>query len=203
MAETSLLELFPETAKVDDGKLVLGGVRASELVREHGSPLVVYDERTLRAQARAYATAAPGALVVYGTKAFPSLALLRLFAEEGLGADVSTLGELEFARAAGIGGGRLIMHGNNKSDAELAAAAAVGALVVADSLEEIERAAAAGVERLLVRVTPGIEADTHEAVRTAHHGSKFGLPPDDALEALRRAPSAEGCTSTSARNSST
>ena len=192
MAETSLLELFPETAKVDDGKLVLGGVGASELVREHGSPLVVYDERTLRAQARAYTTAAPGALVVYGTKAFPSLALLRLFADEGLGADVSTLGELAFARVAGIDGDRLIMHGNNKSDAEVAAAAAAGALVVADSLEEIDRAGAAGVERLLVRVTPGIEADTHEAVRTAHHGSKFGLPPEDALQALRRAPHAEG-----------
>src|SRR5215217_5587383 len=192
MEEDPLLELFPETGRIEDGGLWLGGIRASDLVREHGSPLVVYDEETLRAQARAYTAAAPDALVVYGTKAFPSLALLRLFAEEGLGADVSTLGELEFARAAGIGGDRLIMHGNNKSDAELAAAAGVSALVVADSLEEIERAAAAGVERLLVRVTPGIEADTHEAVRTAHHGSKFGLPPEDALQALRRAPHAEG-----------
>src|SRR5215208_2576190 len=122
MRPDSLLELFPDTARVDGGELVLGGARASDLVREHGTPLVVYDEATLRAQARAYTAAAPGALVVYGTKAFPSLALLRLFAEEGLGADVSTLGELEFARVAGIDGDRLIMHGNNKSDAELAAA---------------------------------------------------------------------------------
>jgi diaminopimelate decarboxylase len=192
MRPDSLLELFPDTARVDGGELVLGGARASDLVREHGTPLVVYDEATLRAQARAYTAAAPGALVVYGTKAFPSLALLRLFAEEGLGADVSTLGELEFARRAGLDGDRLVVHGNNKSDAELHAAAAAGAVVVADSLEELDRAGGVGVERLLVRVTPGIEADTHEAVRTAHHGSKFGLPPNDAIEALRRAPHIEG-----------
>ena len=188
----SLLDLFPDTARVEDGELTLGGVRATQLVAEFGTPLVVYDEATLRAQARAYSEAAPDALVVYGTKAFPSLALLRLFAEEGLGADVSTLGELEFARRAGIDASRLVVHGNNKTDAELAAAAEVGALLVLDSLEEVERAAAAGVERVLVRVTPGIEADTHEAVRTAHHGSKFGLPPAEALEALGRAPHAEG-----------
>jgi diaminopimelate decarboxylase len=192
LTQTRILELFPDTARVEDGELWLGGLRASDLAREYGTPLVAYDETTLRTQAQAYRAAAPDALVVYGTKAFPSVALLRLFAEEGLGADVSTLGELEFALRAGLDGGRLIVHGNNKSDAELQAAAAVGALVVLDSAEEVERAAAAGVERVLVRVTPGIEADTHEAVRTAHHGSKFGLPPDDALEALRAVPHAEG-----------
>ena len=80
------------------------------------------------------------------------------------------------------------MHGNNKSDEELRAAAEAGALVVVDSLEEIDRAREAGATRCLIRVTPGIEADTHEHIRTGHHGSKFGLPPEDALEALRRAP---------------
>ena len=84
------------------------------------------------------------------------------------------------------------MHGNNKSDDELRAAAEAGALVVVDSLEEVDRARAAGVTRTLIRVTPGVEADTHEQIRTGHHGSKFGLPPDDALEALRRAPETEG-----------
>jgi diaminopimelate decarboxylase len=192
LTQTRILELFPDSGRIEDGELWLGGVRAAELAREHGTPLVVYDETTLRAQAQAYRAAAPDALVVYGSKAFPSVALLRLFAEEGLGADVASLGELEFARRAGLGGQQLIVHGNNKADAEIAAAAEVGALVVADSLEEVHRAGAAGVERLLVRVTPGIEADTHEAVKTAHHGSKFGLPPDDALEALRAAPHAEG-----------
>ena len=188
----AVLALFPDTARIDGGALVLGGVPAAELVRAHGSPLVVYDEATLRATARAYREAAPDAFVAYGTKAFPNVAVMRLLAEEGVGADVSTLGELRFAQAAGIRGNRLVVHGNNKADDELAAAAKAGALVVLDSLEEIDRARTAGVGRTLVRVTPGIEADTHEAVRTGHHGSKFGLPPDDALEALRRAPEAEG-----------
>jgi len=190
--QTPLADLLPDGAAVADGELVLGGVPAHELAREFGTPLVVYDERTLRAQARAYLEAAPGALVVYGTKAFPSLAVLRLFAEEGLGADVSTAGELAFARRAGLGGDRLVVHGNNKEDELLRGAAEAGALVAIDSLDEIERARAAGAARFLVRVTPGVEADTHEAVKTAHHGSKFGLPPDDAIEALRRLPECEG-----------
>jgi diaminopimelate decarboxylase len=188
----AVLELFPDTARIDGGRLTIGGVTAAELARAHGTPLVVYDEATLRATARAYRTAAPDAFVCYGTKAFPNVALLRLLAEEGVGADVSTLGELRFAQHAGMDGERLVVHGNNKSGEELRAAGEAGALVVLDSLEEIERARTAGVTRTLIRVTPGIEADTHEHIRTGHHGSKFGLPPDDALEALRRAPETEG-----------
>ena len=187
-----MLDLFPDTARIEDGTLAIGGVQTGDLVRAHGSPLVVYDEATLRAGARAYREAAPDALVCYGTKAFPSVAILRLLAEEGIGADVSTLGELRFAQRAGIAGDKLVVHGNNKSDEELRAAAEAGALVVLDSLEEIDRARAAGVTRTLIRVTPGIEADTHEHIRTGHHGSKFGLPPEDALEAIRRAPETEG-----------
>lgn len=186
-----MLDLFPDSATLEDGELAIGGRRASELADELGTPLYVYCERTLRAQARAYRDAAPDAFVVYGSKAFPNVALLQLFAEEGLGADVSTLGELELARRAGIPGERLVVHGNNKSDEELRAAAAIGAaFVVLDSLDEVDRAAAAGVRRVLVRVTSGIEADTHEAIRTGYHGSKFGLPPEDAIEALRRAAAA-------------
>jgi diaminopimelate decarboxylase len=106
---------------------------------------------------------------------------MRLLAEERLGADVSTLGELRFAQRAGIPGERLVVHGNNKSDEELAAAAeARAAYVVLDSVEELERARAAGVERMLVRITPGIEADTHESIRTGHLGSKFGVTPEEA-----------------------
>jgi diaminopimelate decarboxylase len=189
---TTVNELLPDDARIEGGELALGGVRVSELVREFGTPVVVYDEATLRNQARAYRAAAPGALVAYGTKAFPSVAVLRLLAEEGLGADVSTAGELEFALRAGLEGESLVVHGNNKEDALLEGAAATGALVVLDSLDELARAQEAGVERFLVRVTPGIEADTHEAVKTAHHGSKFGLPPEDAVELLRRLPGCEG-----------
>jgi diaminopimelate decarboxylase len=188
----SVTDLLPESASFEGGVLTLGGVRADELAREFGTPLAVYDEATLRVQARAYREAAPGALVVYGTKAFPSVALLQLFAEEGLGADVSTAGELAFALRAGVPGERLIVHGNNKEDELLRGAAAAGALLVLDSLDEIERARSAGATRFLIRVTPGIEADTHEAIKTAHHGSKFGFPPEDALEALRRLPECEG-----------
>ena len=182
-----MLELFPESAAVDDGELSIGGVAVSRLAEEHGTPLVVYCERTIRAQARAYRDADPDALVVFGTKAFPNVALLRLLADEGLGADVSTRGELEFALRAGVPGDRIVFHGNNKSDEELRAAGAAGALVVLDAGDEVERAAAAGVEAVLVRVTPGIEAETHRSIQTAHSESKFGLAPDDALAAVRSA----------------
>jgi diaminopimelate decarboxylase len=162
-------------------------VRAPALAAELGTPLLVYCRETVLARARAYARVDPDALVVYGTKAFPNVALLRLLAAHGLGADVSTLGELEFARRAGLSGERLVFHGNNKSDAELRAAAQAGALVVLDALEEVERAQAAAVRSVLVRLTPGIEAETHHAIRTAHAESKFGLSPDDAVAAVASA----------------
>ena len=182
-----MLALFPASATVRGGELELGGLRASDLAARFGTPLVVYCERTLRERAQLFLRAAPEALVVYGTKAFPNVAVLRVLAAEGLGADVSTLGELEFARRARIPGERLVVHGNNKSDEELRAAGDLGALVALDALDEPERAAAAGVGRALVRVTPGVEAETHESIRTGHRGSKFGLDADEALEAGRRA----------------
>jgi diaminopimelate decarboxylase len=185
------LDLFPVSAANEGGELMIGGVRASQLAEEFGTPVVAYCERTLRERARAYLEGAPGALVLYSVKAFPSVGLLRLFAEEGLGADVSTGGELSFALRAGIAGERIVVHGNNKSDDELMAAASAGAaLVVLDALDEVERAAAAGVGRVLVRVTPGIDVDTHPSIGTAHYGSKFGLPPEQAVEALRAAQAA-------------
>jgi diaminopimelate decarboxylase len=183
-----MLGLFPDTAAIEDGELGVGRIRASALAEEFGTPLVVYCEQTLLANARAYREAAPEALVVYGTKAFPNVALMRLLAAEGIGADVSTLGELTFALRAGVPADRLVVHGNNKSDEELRAAVDAGAgLIALDSLDEVERACSAGVGQVLVRVTPGIEPDTHEAIRTGHHGSKFGLAPEDALTAVKRA----------------
>ena len=177
--------LLPESAAVEHGELAIGGIGAGALAQEFGTPLVVYCERTVLAAVHAYREAAPRALILYGVKAFPNVALLELLGGEGLGADVSTLGELEYARRAGIPGERIVVHGNNKSDEELRAAADADArFVVLDALDEVRQAAAAGVERALVRVTPGIEADTHPAIRTAHHGSKFGLPPDHALRAI-------------------
>jgi len=181
-----ILDLFPESASVAGGELVIGGVPATVLGARYGTPLLVYCERTLVAQARAYQDVDPDALVVYGTKAFPNVAVLRLFGGLGLGADVSTLGELEFALRAGVRGVRIFFHGNNKSDAELRAAAEAGATVVLDAPGELERAAAARVDRALVRLNPGVEAETHGSIRTAHAESKFGLDPDQALDVIAR-----------------
>jgi diaminopimelate decarboxylase len=182
-----VLPLFPDSARIEGSELGLGGVTAEELAAAHGTPLLVYCEETIRAQARAYAEAAPGALVVYGTKAFANVELLRVLADEGVGADVSTLGELAFARAAGIPGDRILFHGNNKSDEELRAAAEWGTTVVLDAEDEPARAASAAVERALVRLTPGVEAVTHRSIQTAHDESKFGLPADGAMRVVAEA----------------
>ena len=183
-----MLELFPDSARVELGELELGGVASSALAERFGTPLVVYCDETLRRQARSFreAVGADGR-VFYGTKAFPNVALLRLLREEGVGADVASAGELAFARAAGLEGRELVVHGNNKDEALLREAAVEGAPVVLDAPDEVELAAAAGVHVALVRVTLGVDADTHEAVVTGHHGSKFGLPPAEAEDAVARA----------------
>ncbi len=183
-----MLDLFPDSARIEQRELELGGLASAELAERFGTPLVVYCEDTLRQQARALRRAAgAGGRVFYGTKAFPNVAVLRLFREEGVGADVAAAGELAFARAAGLSGDELVVHGNNKDAALLADAAAEGACVVLDAPDEAELASAAGVERALVRVTLGVDADTHEAIVTGHHGSKFGLPPPQAEVVIKDA----------------
>jgi len=180
-----MLDLFPDSARIEQGELIVGDIGAIDLAERFGTPLYVYCEDTLRARAREIRDAVPDALVVYGAKAFPNVALLRLFAEEGVGADVASLGELAFARAAGLEGKRIVVHGNAKSSEELLAAVDAGATIVLDS--EKEPSALPRSTRVLVRVTLGVEADTHEAIQTGHHGSKFGLPPAAALRTLKRA----------------
>jgi diaminopimelate decarboxylase len=183
-----MLELFPDITEIRDGALWIGGVSTVELAEEHGTPLVVYCEETLRTTARAWRRGASDAVVVYGTKAFPNVALMRVLAEEGIGADVSTLGELRYAQAAEVPAERIVVHGNNKSDEELRAAAEADAwLVVMDEPGEVERCLEFGVRRVLLRVTPGIEAGGHAAIQTGHIGSKFGVPPEDAVDVIRRA----------------
>lgn len=178
-----MLELFPDSAEIEDGALAIGGIPASELADRFGTPLVVYCEETLRAQARALRNAVgEDGRVFYGTKAFANVAVLRLLREEGIGADVASAGELAFARAADLDGDELVVHGNNKDSGLLGLAAGQGAPVVLDAPDEAELAAAVGVRRVLVRVTLGVDADTHEAVVTGHHGSKFGLPPAEARD---------------------
>lgn len=180
-----MLELFPETAAIEEGELRVGGLHASDLGERFGTPLVVYCEETLRRRARALiAAVGDGGRVFYGTKAFPNVAVLQLLREEGVGADVASVGELAFARAAGLVGSDLVVHGNNKDEHLLRQAARENAPVVLDAPDEAELAADAGVAQVLVRVTLGVDADTHEAVVTGHHGSKFGLPPEQALAVL-------------------
>jgi diaminopimelate decarboxylase len=180
-----MLDLFPDSARVESGQLELGGAAASELAQRFGTPLVVYCEDTLRRQARALREAVgESGRVFYGAKAFPNVGVVALLREEGLGADVASLGELAIARAAGLSGDALVVHGNNKDEPLLAEAAAEGAPVVLDASDEVGLAAAAGVTRVLVRVTLGVDADTHEAIVTGHHGSKFGLPPVEAQQAV-------------------
>ena len=183
-----MLALFPDSAALEGSSLAIGGLTAEALAEEHGTPLVVLCEETVRANARALRAAlGHDGRVFFGTKAFPNVALLRLLDEEGIGADVASEGELAFARRAGLGGDRLVVHGNNKEEAFLRAAAASGAPVVLDAADEAGLAAAAGVAQVLVRVTLGVDADTHEAIRTGHHGSKFGLPPTQARKVVAEA----------------
>jgi diaminopimelate decarboxylase len=182
-----VLDLFPSSARIDGNELVIGDCQAAELAERFGTPLVVYCDGTIRARARALRAAIGAGRVVFGTKAFPNVELLRLLREEGIGADVASAGELAFARAAGLTGAELVAHGNNKDGTFLGEAADDGLTVVLDAPDEAALAAEAGVKQVLVRVTLGVDADTHEAIRTGHHGSKFGLPADQARELVRDA----------------
>ena len=191
------LDLLPDTAEADgDGRLWVGGVDVLDLVAEVGTPVFVYDEEHLRRRCRE-ARQAFGPRVAYASKAFLCKAMAVLAHEEGCCIDVSTGGELAVALAAGVPGERLVLHGNNKSEAELQAAleAGVGRIVV-DSFDEIDRLTAlsgrrkgvAPVPDVLVRVTPGVEAHTHEYVMTGQDDSKFGfgLASGDAARAVQR-----------------
>ncbi len=185
--------VLPDTAEIGaDGRLRIGGVELLDLAAEYGTPLFVYDEAHLRARCRE-AVAAFGDGVAYGSKAFLCLAMARLVHEEGMHLDVATGGELHVALAAGVAADRLILHGNNKSESELARAHDLGVRVVVDSFDEIGRlealhAAGGRRTRVMVRVTPGVEAHTHEYVMTGQVDSKFGfgLASGDAALAVAR-----------------
>jgi diaminopimelate decarboxylase len=180
-ADANLLDpaIWPLTARRRDGVLSIGGLPVPELAREHGTPALFLDEHDVRSRARAFAL--EGVDVYYAGKAFLCTAMARWIAEERLGLDVCTGGELAVALAANFPPERIGLHGNNKSPAELrrAVTAGVGRVIV-DSFDEIDRlarvAAAAGVrQRVLVRVTVGVEAHTHEFIATAHEDQKFGF----------------------------
>lgn len=187
--------VYPLGARLNgSGVLEIGGCDTFELAREFGTPAYVYAEDDMRERARAtrvaFAERTESFDVLYATKAFPCTAALALFAEEGLSFDVATGGELHLALGAGVDPERIYMHGNNKSEAELEQAVAAGiGHVIVDSLDEIdrlERIAAGREQKVLVRVTPGIEPETHRAIRTGQEDSKFGIPMRAVEQALAR-----------------
>jgi diaminopimelate decarboxylase len=165
-----------------------------QLAAEHGTPLFVYDEEDLRRRCREYVTVFGAGSVAYAGKAFLCTAMVRLVAKEGLHLDVATGGELSVALRAGFPPDRIVFHGNNKSADELAQALEVGVgRIVADSFDELDRLERLAADRaapsaVLVRVTPGVEAHTHEFIETGTLDSKFGFAVHDgvALEAARR-----------------
>ncbi len=195
--------LLPMTASVGaGGRLVVGGSDVLELVEQFGTPLFVYDEEHLREACRE-AVEAWGDGVAYATKAFLCRAMASVAFEEGMCLDVSTGGELYTALAAGVPPQRLVMHGNNKSEAELSEAISIGVgRVVVDSFDEIDRVerlvgragALPAPVRVLIRVTPGVEAHTHEFVRTGQEDTKFGfsVASGAAREAVERLVGVDG-----------
>jgi len=192
MAEPS--QLFPETTTLAaDGRLAIGGCAVADVVAQFGTPLLIVDEATLRAHARLQLAELRSrhtdSDVYFATKAFPCPGIIRVLADEGCGADVVSAGELLFALKAGVAPERILMHGNAKSDRDLQAAldAQVG-LIVIDGFDEIDRLErlATSPQRVLLRVNPGVDAPTHEAMATGHDGSKFGIGGEEIEAAIDR-----------------
>jgi diaminopimelate decarboxylase len=190
--------LWPDTARVDRaGRLALAGVELGALAREHGTPLYVYDEATVRAQCRAFRAAFaarwPESAVAYAGKAYLSPALCHVLMEEGLELDAVSAGEVGIARAAGFPPERAHLHGNFKPDAELdfALSSGVGRIVV-DSLDELARLDALASARrqrvaLWLRLNPDVATATHAHTQTGHAATKFGLDADALREAAKQA----------------
>lgn len=174
--------IWPATTVRDGaGVMTIGGVALTDLAAEYGTPVWVVDEQDLRDRCRAWRTAFPDTDVAYASKAWPVVGILQVVAEEGLWVDVASAGELHTALVAGVPGERIVFHGNNKSLEELRMAAEANvARVVADSFDELDRLGRVAAEtghnfEVVLRITPGIEAHTHDYVKTGHDDSKFGF----------------------------
>ncbi len=181
-------KIWPRGAFRDrNGVVCIGGISANDLVREFDTPIFVLDEDDFRARARQWRSAfedsfgIDGVTVYYAGKAFISVAVAKWVSEEGLGLDVCTGGEFAIATSADFEPSRIAFHGNNKSLVEIqnAVAARVG-LIIVDSFYELDRVAQTAlaeevVQKILLRVTPGVEAHTHEFIATAHEDVKFGF----------------------------
>lgn len=193
---SQLLDLFPLGSATDaDGMLIIGGCRADDLAAEFGTPVLVVAEEALRARAREYADELtsrwPNSRVVFASKAFPCTAVQRVMVEEGLGLDVAGGGEILTALKAGVDPALIVLHGNAKTTEEITMAVDNGVgLVVVDGPDDVDRLEAivppGRSQDVLVRVIPGVTADTHAHVLTGHEGSKFGLAPADASAIIQR-----------------
>lgn len=179
--------IWPQTTTVQDGVIAIGGCSLIDLANHFGTPIYVLDEADFKARANSWQLALANNFATnagtayYAAKAFISQEIARWIEAAGLGLDVCTGGELAVAIAAKFPAERMELHGNNKSEQEIAAAIEyrVGTIVI-DSLQEIERVARIAhqkgvVQDVLLRLTPGVEAHTHEAISTAHEDVKFGF----------------------------
>ncbi len=187
------LSLLPPSAVIDGEDLRIGGCLLSEIASEFGTPAYVLDEQALRDRAAEYLTALTSrhasGRVCFAVKAFPSVSMIRVLAQAGLGCDVVGAGELALALAAGADPASVVMHGNAKSDQDIAAAidARIGHIVV-DGFDDIDRIARLAHQRVpvLLRVSPGVESATHAALATGGKRSKFGVPVEHVPEAIAR-----------------
>jgi diaminopimelate decarboxylase len=194
--------IWPQASAVNAaGRVEVGGCDLVELAAEVGTPAYVVAEDDLRARARAmreaFAARTDRFALFFATKAFPCTAVLRVFAEEGIGADVASGGELRLALAAGVDPADVVLHGNAKSEAELQMARDAGVrTIVLDNLDELERLVRVvgdgAPQEVLVRVTPGVRGATHDKISTGQADSKFGFGLDAAREAVARASAEPG-----------
>jgi diaminopimelate decarboxylase len=197
-ATRQLSHVYPLGSRLNErGRLEVGGCDAIELAREFGTPAYVVAEDDLRARARTFVESARATHdgpteVLFASKAFPCTAVARVLAEEGLGCDVASAGELHLALEGGFDPSAIYLHGNAKGDDELDFAAGTGVgHVVIDGLDEVQRVEMAAAARgrrqpVLLRVAPGVKPDTHAAISTGQRDTKFGLTPEQALEAIER-----------------
>ncbi len=187
------LSLLPPSAVIDGEDLLIGGCRLAEIAAEFGTPAYVFDEQALRDRAGEYLDAMTSrhgrSRSCFAVKAFPSVAMIRVLVESGLGCDVVGAGELRLSLAAGADPATIVMHGNAKSDADIKAAldARIGYIVVDgfDDIDRIERLATRATP-VLLRVSPGVESATHAALATGGKASKFGVPVEQVPDAIAR-----------------
>ena len=184
--------VWPRTTRLEDrGEMSVGGVALADLAARYGTPAYVVAEADVRYRCRAYRQALPGAEIAYAGKAFLCRAMVRWIEQEGLALDVCSAGELAVARSVSFPAERIVLHGNAKTPGDLQAAVGYGVgRIVLDAAGEIARVAAVAPrrQRVLVRVTPGVDAHSHRAVATGIEDQKFGfsLSSGAAADAVRR-----------------